>query len=340
MTAVERSPAIYDRALADGIQFQEGELYLPDLHLWLDSRRRRLRAFVSHAHTDHMAAHRLSFLTDCTERFFHQRMGRRATVAIPFHEPRPLAQSTIEFIPAGHILGSAQLLITDPAGRRLVYTGDFKLRARPGVEPGDVVQADVVIMEATYGHPRWRFQDRAFLEQQLVSAIERAFDRGQQPIVLAYALGKAQEALCLLSRHGLRVAVHASVAEYLPTYEAYGTVFGPYEALDLDAVEGRVLLVPMGCHRTAPFRAMAATYTIFLSGWGLDPRSKYRYGVDEVLPLSDHADFDELVEYVEGSRARRVYTVHGSADFARYLSTQGIEAYHLPDHQPSLFDSL
>ncbi len=77
---------------------------------------------------------------------------------------------------------------------------------------------------------------------------------------------------------------------------------------------------------------------IWASGWAIDPRFKYRMGADEAIPLSDHADFDQLLEYVEVARPTQVYSLHGTSELARELRRRGINAQHLGDHQMSLFD--
>lgn len=339
MVAAEPSlSSAYDSAARDGIAYVDGELFLPDSDLWLDSRRRRPKSFVSHAHSDHIGRHDLAILTPPTATFYTHRAGRRATWSLAFGEAVAMGRAAVELRPAGHVLGSAQLLATCPDGRRIVYTGDFKLRPHGCNIPADVVRADVLITEATYGDPFWRFPSADAAARQLLESVGRALARGVTPVVLGYALGKAQVALHLLSHAGLRVQVHRHVMPYVRLYEQHGIRFGAYEPVDIRSAAGSVVVAPAGAQRTSFPSLLGATHTIMLSGWGLDPHARYRYGVDEMIPMSDHADFDELLGYVGESAPSRVYTVHGSPAFARHLRERGVEAYHLPAHQPSLFD--
>jgi len=250
----------------------------------------------------------------------------------------PIGPSTVELRPAGHILGSAQLLMTPPDGRRIVYTGDFKLRSHACNEPAAAISCDSLIMEATYGEPFWRFPSAEDLARRLIDSVTRALARGATPLVLGYPLGKAQVALHVLSHAGLRVQVQPKVMPYVRLYERHGIEFGAYEPLDVRTASGAVVVASAGTQRTRLPSLLGTSHTIMLSGWGLDPHARYRYGVDEMIPMSDHADFDELLEYVRESAPTRVYTVHGTPAFARHLREQGVEAYHLPSHQPSLFD--
>ena len=102
-------------------------LHLPEHELWLDSQRGKPLAFVSHAHGDHIARHRKVLMTAATVRFMRERMpGRREEIIAPFGEPREFVGGRATLLPAGHILGSAQLIFETDAGS-LLYTGDFKL---------------------------------------------------------------------------------------------------------------------------------------------------------------------------------------------------------------------
>jgi Cft2 family RNA processing exonuclease len=106
---------------------------------------------------------------------------------------------------------------------------------------------------------------------------------------------------------------------------------GQYELLSLASVErlkGKVVLCPPHLKKTVT-PPLGRCRTAMLSGWAIDPRARYRYGVDEMIGLSDHADFGELMEYVARARPKVVYTVHGDNTFSGYLRREGIEAYHL-----------
>lgn len=313
-------------------QYQRG-LHLSDADFWLDPHTRRPAAYVSHGHSDHCKPHGHAVATPATAEFYRLRTRRESVTELPFHQPHAVGGRTIELFPAGHILGASQVLVTGSDGRRLVYTGDFKLRAAPCLEEAEVRECDVLIMECTFGHPRYRFPSMSVVQAQLKEFVDRCFSNDVIPVVLGYVLGKSQEALCLLGRAGYRVAAHESIVRVAQAYERQGVQFGEYETLDpanVAALPGKVVLCPPHLRRVVTER-LPRYRTVMLTGWAVDPSARYRYGVHELIALSDHADFDELCEYVGRAKPKVVYTVHGDSGFSRHLRAQGIEAHHLAD---------
>jgi Cft2 family RNA processing exonuclease len=234
---------------------------------------------------------------------------------------------------AGHVLGAAQVVVEDPAGRRLVYTGDFSVRPRLTVPAAEPVRADILIMECTFGVPRYVFPPDDEVHERIHRFVERAHSDGAAPVILGYALGKAQEAMALLATWGYPIRIQRSVAPIAAVYENFGLQLGDYRPYNGSLLPGEVLVAPPSARPRLPPGAR----TMYLSGWAIDPTTKYRLRVDEVLPLSDHADFDELVAFVQRVQPRRVYTTHGPAAFADHLRRLGYDAQHLGDHQPALF---
>jgi len=315
-----------------GLPFRyEAGLHLEQANLWLDPHTRRPVAYVSHGHTDHCRPHGHVLATPPTAELYRWRTGRLGVTELPFGVPYQYRGCTLELFEAGHVLGASQVLVTEAGGRRLVYTGDFKLRAAPCLPAAQVRECDVLVMECTFGHPRYRFPALSEVEAQLRDFVVRCLEQDVIPVVCGYVLGKGQEALCLLTRAGFQVAVHESIFRIAQLYERFHVDLGTYELLNLasaPALKGKVVLCPPHLKQrvTAP---LGRSRTVMLSGWAIDPAARYRYGVDEMIGLSDHADFAELLEYVERARPRVVYTLHGDEAFAAYLRRQGIEAHHL-----------
>jgi DNA ligase 1 len=152
-------------------------------------------------------------------------------------------------------------------------------------------------------------------------------------VLLAYSLGKSQEVLCGLAKAGLPVALHDAVLEITRVYEECGVAFPPYERLCPDNAAGRVLVCPPQVARSAWLRSLPGCRRAIMTGWALDPSCKFRSGADAAFPLSDHADYDELIELVKRVEPKRVLTLHGFAgDFARTLRRLGVEAQALSEH--------
>src|SRR4051812_39738317 len=140
---------------------QADGLHLPELDLWLDPHSPRERAFVSHAHSDHFARHSWTFCSEVTRTLIERRYGvsREGEIAAAhWREPHKMHGFELRLLPAGHIFGSAMLHVTRLSDRAtLLYTGDFKLRQGLTAEPAELLPADTLILETTFGLPQFRF---------------------------------------------------------------------------------------------------------------------------------------------------------------------------------------
>ncbi|HEY7912004.1 MAG TPA: MBL fold metallo-hydrolase [Blastocatellia bacterium] len=304
-------------------------IYLPEIELWMDATRPRALSVISHAHADHIQSHKEIIATPATAKIFEHRVKPTDSILLDFFDKRDFGAYSLTFYPAGHCLGSAQTLI-EYKGHRLVYTGDFKLRTGLSCEPPEIVACDTLLIDCTFGQPHFIFPSEDEIRQELYDHIDRAFFQGMQPVVFGYSLGKSQEALKILLKGGYSVAVHDSVMAIVDIYREMGIEFeGDYRLLDFEDTDGLVALMPPGARRSARMYAITNPYTIYLSGWGMDEKARYRYRADSVLPMSDHAGFDDLERYVEESGARKVYTLYGDHYFASHLRRRGIDAEHL-----------
>ncbi len=257
---------------------------------------------------------------------------------LDYGEPLERDRARITIYPAGHILGSAQILIENDGGR-LVYTGDFRTLPAKTVEPLEQLRCDVLIMETTFGRPQYRFPPREQVIEQLLRIITQKLNQGITPVVFVYPLGKGQEILYYLSRSELPVAVDYTILRLARIYEKFGITFGPYEKFRRSEAREKVLLLPAASRMQNFIRNMSDRYLIYMSGWGMDPAAKYRLRVDEVIPFSDHADFDELIRFAEASAAREIYCTHGFEEFVTVLKKRGLNAKPLlQSPQLELFD--
>lgn len=332
----------------------EDDLKISRTSLYLDSRSSRSQCFVSHAHSDHLGQHGRMIATAATAALAEHRIGQQNVWAL---EPggcadlpcsglsgeRPL-RLTLRH--AGHVLGSAMLHAQSDEGS-LLYTGDFKLRPCLTTAAADPQPADVLVMESTYGQPFFRFPPWQQVAEQLIELVTAALREGRQPIVMGYSLGKAQEIVRILTDAGLKVTCHGAVFGVNGIYERLGVPLGKYRRYRsedfhgpaaLDVAERGVLVAPPQVARSSFVTRFDNPCTIMLSGWAMLKNAIYRYGVQHALPLSDHADFDELLELIERVAPRRIYTHHGFAEFADELRRRGHDAQLArPERQLSLF---
>jgi Cft2 family RNA processing exonuclease len=157
------------------------------------------------------------------------------------------------------------------------------------------------------------------------------------PVVLGYTLGKGQEALKIIGDAGYEAVVYEAIYDVAKIYQKLGVSFGSYRQYSGGDAEGKVVVAPTYVRRDQLAKRLGRVKTVYLTGWGMDSERRWALGVDLVLPLSDHADFNELVEYVRQVQPKKVYTVHGFPQFAGHLRDLGFDARHLPEKQTELF---
>lgn len=303
-------------------------LKLTKADLAVDFRRRQPRGFISHAHTDHMARHEYALCTPATGALYQFRYGPRPTHDLPYGEPLDWGGLRLTTYPAGHCLGSAMLLAED-GERSLLYTGDFKLRESATAERAVLPKADTLVIESTYGNPIYRHPPRESVIDQLVTLVRRAIADGATPVVEAYVLGKGQEVTRILTAAGFPVLQHPKMYEISQVYRQCGVDLGDCHKYTGEPLPGHVVVVPPRMHRGSRLPGLKRTVTFAVTGWAMHDRTRGRLGVDHAVPLSDHADYDELFEAVERVEPRVIYCTHGPASFVDCLRAAGFNAHPL-----------
>jgi Cft2 family RNA processing exonuclease len=313
-------------------------LFLTPAQLGIDVRRRQPRCFVSHAHSDHIARHELALATPGTACLYRHRMGpRHRVLEMRYREPLDFGGLRLTAYPAGHCLGSAMLL-AEFCGQTLLYTGDFKLDEPLTAEPVELPHADILIMESTFGRPRYRLPPRAEVLARLLELVDAAFAHGKTPVIHAYPLGKSQEVTKLLTLHGVPVLQHPAVYAISRIYQACGIDLGDFSLYQGEPLIGHaVVTLPQGA-RNFRLPGLRRTVSIAVTGWAIDAGARYRLGVDHALPLSDHADFDQLIEAARRVAPDKIFCTHGPAEFVDHLRELGFDAQPLnPPAQRRLF---
>ncbi len=313
------------------VELHRGGLRILNSALHLDATRRVECAFVSHAHGDHIARHDRTIATAATLALMRHRLGvpRRARaehLPAAHRTPFGLGELTLELFPAGHVLGSAQLRVTR-GGVSLGYTGDLCTEPTEAAEPAEVMPCDVLVLESTFGLPRYVFPPKAEVLQAVRRFVDDALSDGVTPVLLGYALGKAQEILKHLSDRGYACRAHPLVHGVNRVYEEMGVGFPGVRLLGPEGPDkGEVVVCPPHLARSASMHGVRRRRTAVLTGWAVDGGRFFR-GADAAFPLSDHADFPSLLAYARATGAGRVHTVHGQAEaFAAALRREGIRA--------------
>lgn len=308
-------------------------LYCRAADAWVDPWRPVPRALITHAHADHARPGCGEYwAVASSEGVLRQRLGQDITLhPVQYGEEHWLGQCRVSFHSAGHVLGSAQIRL-EVDGEVWVVSGDYKRDADPSCEPFEPVPCDVLITEATFGLPIYRWQTGTEIAEEI-----RAWwqgDRQRPSLLFCYAFGKAQRLMAELNAIGVddEVLLHGAVETVTRHYRAAAVPMTPSRPVsDLprsDTLAGRLVLAPPSAHRSSWMRRFRSPQTGFASGWMAVRGARRRRGYERGFVLSDHADWPGLIQTVRQSGARKVYVTHGQSDvLARYLrEIEGIEA--------------
>jgi len=318
-----------------GIQVEIGKTrYVLDPH----SHVRADYTFVSHAHLDHM--HNPSR----NERIISSALTAELAQARGYDLGATTEEAEgVELLDSGHILGARAIRIQD----EVYYTGDASGRPRAFLGKCKTRQARILVMETTYGCPEYVFPSTAKLVKEVNGLIASAYDRGVPVVLMGYPLGKAQLLSYFFSSWD-PIFYHESVATMNRIHVEHGVPLKPGKKFDPVKDQDRlpkgpwVMVSPMSSGRSRLMSHLKKEYGAILvafSGWALGRGYRYTLGADYSFPLSDHCDYQELIDLVKGVSPEMVYTVHGfAADFARDLRKMGFSARPLTAYQSSLTD--
>ncbi|OUW16338.1 MAG: hypothetical protein CBD18_06930 [Opitutales bacterium TMED158] len=306
-------------------------IYLPQIGWHLDARKPTPQAFVSHAHFDHCGKHDSIVCSKGTARLLQARLGGQRTYrTYEFGEPFELVPGTKACLyPAGHIPGSAMLRL-EREGRSLLYTGDFKLSPSLIAEACQVPKADTLVIETTYGLPKYAFPPSSEVALDIKAFCEGVFSDGKTPVLFGYSLGKAQEIIAALAHCSFEIMVNPEVLRMTQVCQELGFEFPPYRSIDYALQEKAAIVGPPPNRNSNWLDGIRSPVTAMVSGWAVDSSYRHRSRADRAFPLSDHADFLDLQECVRLADPQIVYTTHGFAqEFAETLGEQGIDAWAL-----------
>jgi Cft2 family RNA processing exonuclease len=225
------------------------------------------------------------------------------------------------------------MLLADDGQQKLLYTGDFKLGESATAERAELPKADVLVIESTYGNPLYRLTPRARALDQLFTQVRSTIASGATPVIEAYALGKSQEVTRLLTGAGIPVLQHPKVYEISQVYRECGVDLGDCHPYAGRALPGHALVVPPRFHRAGGMPHLPRAVRFAVTGWAMHAQTRFRLGVDHAIPLSDHADYDELFQAVERVSPRVVYCTHGPVSFVDHLRAAGHHALPLDPEQ-------
>ena len=300
------------------IEAERGGIFVRPAGLWIDPSQPQACALVTHGHADHArGGHGEVIATPETLAIMGLRYGVEAEgQPVGYGEAFERGGVRISFHPAGHVLGSAQILL-EHAGERVVVTGDYKTRSDPTCAPFEPVACDIFVTEATFGLPVFRHPP---IEQEIAKLLNaRAANPDRCVLVGAYALGKAQRVIAELRRAGYAepIWLHGALERMCRLYEELGVPLGDLRLVSdagKDDLRGAIILCPPSALTDRWSRRLPDPITAMASGWMRVRQRARQRQVELPLIMSDHADWDELTGTIAMLRPAETWVTHGAED--------------------------
>lgn len=291
------------------------------------------RAVITHGHADHArSGHGHALATPETSAIMAIRYGNEHAAKIEtvkYRQPTKIGDVTVTLLPAGHILGSAQVVM-DYGGMRAIVSGDFKRRRDPTCAPFEPMSCDLFITEATFGLPVFRHPSDTHEIKRLLESMALYPERAH--LVGVYPLGKCQRVMCLLRESGYAqpIYLHGALRALTDLYASLGVDVGPstsIEGMPPDQLKGALVLCPPAALADRWTRRLPDPIRAMASGW-MQVRARARQqGAELPLTISDHADWDELLQTVADVEAGEVWVTHGREEgLVHALLSRGVKA--------------
>jgi putative mRNA 3-end processing factor len=305
-------------------------IYVPAADAWIDPSQPVPRALVTHGHADHArGGHGAVLATPETLAIMETRYGSQSGQSVAYGETVTLGDVTARFVPAGHVLGSAQIVV-EHKGERIVVSGDYKRRSDPTCAPFEPVPCDIFITEATFGLPVFRHPDTGAEVDRLLEALHANPDRCV--LVGAYALGKAQRLIAelRLRGHDDPIYIHGALERLCTLYQELGVDLGALVSAtgaSKDQLRGKIVLCPPGALNDRWSRRLPDPITAMASGWMRVRQRARQRNVELPLVVSDHADWDELTATVKELAPQELWVTHGREEaLVHWCMTRQIKA--------------
>ena len=300
---------------------------------------------VTHAHADHMIGLQQSLRT-CEKVLMTKTTKDLIDVlrnplflmggfveTLGYGETLQYKEESMTFFHADHILGATQVLVEDAEGTRIVYTGDFR------IDETTILDADFLVIEATYGSPTCKRSFKEDIKELLVSIVEKAVNHG--PVYVFGYHGKLQEVMQILHNAGVKAPfiVPERIFHVSKVCEQHGMRLG-HLMLSEEREAKELLEKNASCvafyHMNAKSKVARSVFRIYVSGWEFDSPIREIAEKEYVIALSDHSDFDGLMEYVKRSKPKIVITDNFRVGHAKTLANEirkrlGISAMALPE---------
>ena len=291
-------------------------------------------AIISHGHADHSRSGNKHYLCqNDSKAIIKHRLGQDISIeSLGYNEPKNINGVQVSFFPAGHVIGSAQIRL-EYKGYVVVFSGDYKTQPDFISTPYEPVKCHEFITESTFGLPIYKWKKEEELQAELQNWVLQNQQNNRTSVFLGYSLGKAQRIMKLIEGVD-NIYVHTAINNLNNAISGSGIELPKTTLLNYDFkkadIQNKIIILPPALLGSRMLKKIPNAATAICSGW-MHIRGNRRWkGVDAGFSISDHADWDGLLEAVKATGAEKVHVTHGSqAVFSKYLNEIGIEAYEL-----------
>lgn len=313
------------------LQFKREGIYCPPGNFYIDPWRPVDAAIITHGHSDHARPGMKKYLCHhSTVPVLKARLGSEINVqGIAYNQPLSLNGVKISLHPAGHIIGSAQIRM-EYKGRVVVASGDYKTQDDGLSTPFESVRCHEFISESTFGLPIYNWLPVEQQNEQLRNWVLQNQSQGKTSVFVGYSLGKAQRIMKALEGMG-QLNVHYSIGKLNRAYESAGILLPAYTELDLredvKKIDQSIVIVPPSLLDSNIIRKIPNMANALCSGW-MQVRGARRWrSADAGFAISDHADWNGLLQAIKNTDAEKIYITHGqTAVFSKYLRELALDA--------------
>jgi putative mRNA 3-end processing factor len=297
--------------IEDFLHYNPNGLYCKYGDFYLDPQQPVATAVISHAHADHaVPGNREVYCTEATSEFMRLRYGKNSGKVFnigSYDKPFSIGGVEITFIPAGHMLGSAQVLM-EYQGTRYLYTGDYKIQPDATCEAIEWVKTDVLVTESTFANPD-------IIHPDPVEEIKKLNDIKSNILLGAYGLGKSQRLIRMINDHAPQktILVHHSIMPLNSIYQRFGINLGKHQLYSRKLMKTQqeyIYIVPPFTFDSY-YRAVGVK-RLFASGW-----KNLQVNQNDTLFISDHADWNDILQTIEKTEPEQVWTLHGDGTHLR-----------------------
>lgn len=311
------------------ISFTDKGLYCAPGDFYIDPWKPVDRAVITHGHSDHAySGHKYYLCHHYTKPILQLRLGDNNYETIGWNEPIHIKGVIITLFPAGHIIGSSQIRI-EYKGEVWVISGDYKTENDGISGEFEPVKCNTFITESTFGLPIFRWKPQQIIYNQIIDWIAKNKENGRNSVLLAYSLGKAQRVLTHINETTESIYAHGAIYNTNEVLIAAGWKLPSIKRITPDTPKSElmktVIIAPPGADGT-PWMKRLAPYSVGVcSGWMQVRGNVRRRNIDGGFVLSDHADWNGLIETVKQTGAEKVFVTHGfQSAFSKYITEEKI----------------